>query len=274
MGTKDQPTAAALQESPAQEPQAPRKGGKGVLTRWLNWQQTSLLADRYFEIVIGDWKSTLLLLIQSPVIAALIVMVWRNVSGTTKSLYFTLVLSAFWFGCIDSCREIVKERDLFLRERMFNLEIPAYVLSKVRVLLIFNLIQVGLLQGIVQANLNLRTGIVGTFVILLLATVSGTLLGLLISAVVRKSDRAVLAVPLVMLPQIVFSDFSIGASRFAGLAKTIRSFMPCQWAYEGLVELVKDSPRYLYFTGRAGMLVVFTVAFFLLALPALARQRY
>ena len=59
---------------------------------------------------------------------------WGSVEEDTPSLYFVMCLSALWFGCINACREIVKERAIIERERFFGLNIIAYVGSKVWVL--------------------------------------------------------------------------------------------------------------------------------------------
>ena len=32
----------------------------------INWYQGSVLADRYLETILSDWKNTLLLLVQAP----------------------------------------------------------------------------------------------------------------------------------------------------------------------------------------------------------------
>ena len=85
---------------------------------WINFRQSGVLADRYFDILLGDLRNTLLLLCQAPIIAGLIVLVWRNVEQATTTLYFVLVLTSIWFGCTNASREIVKERAIFFRERM------------------------------------------------------------------------------------------------------------------------------------------------------------
>ena len=43
-----------------------------------------------------------------------------SIERDTPSLYFALCLSAVWFGCIGACREIIKERPIVERERLFG----------------------------------------------------------------------------------------------------------------------------------------------------------
>ncbi len=82
---------------------------------WLNFRQSGILADRYFDILLGDLRNTVLLLLQSPIIAGLIVLVWRNVEQATDTMYFALALTSIWFGCTNASRAIVKKQAIFLR---------------------------------------------------------------------------------------------------------------------------------------------------------------
>ena len=41
----------------------------------INWYQGSVLADRYLETILSDWKNTLLLLVQAPALAGMAVAV-------------------------------------------------------------------------------------------------------------------------------------------------------------------------------------------------------
>ncbi len=59
-------------------------------------------------------------------------------------------MTAVWFGCSNAARELVKERAIYLRERMVNLSIVPYVLSKVVVLAAFAFIQCVLLLFILD----------------------------------------------------------------------------------------------------------------------------
>ena len=49
-------------------------------------------------------------------------------------VYFALALVAVWFGTSVSAREIIRERPIYVRERMFNLGIIPYLMSKLFIL--------------------------------------------------------------------------------------------------------------------------------------------
>lgn len=242
--------------------------------RFIDRYQAGVLSDRYMEMVLADWKNTGLLLLQAPILAFMAVMVWMNVDRTSPTLYFVMVLSIFWIGCMNACREIVKERALFLRERMFNLDVGAYLYSKVRVLSLVGIVQVGLYSFIVAKWIDVRVPI-GWLIITLLATLlCGTCLGLFISSVVKRSDYAVGLVPLVIIPQIVFSEFTISEDQFQGFSEVAFRMMPSRWSYESLVEFGQTAPHAL--TGAAYLLPVlgYCVLFLAMAYPILRIQKY
>lgn len=241
---------------------------------WINWRQGRVLADRYLETTLADWKNTGLLLIQAPVLAAMAAAVWSNVDRATGSLYFVMTLSAFWLGCTDACREIVKERALFLREKAVNLDVGAYLYSKIRVLALLNVVQVVTYAVIIWEYVPVRVPI-GWLILNLLATaLCGTALGLLISALAPRSDHAVGLVPLVILPQILFSEFAISADQFAGFSKWAYRLMPAGWGFEGLKEFADTSPEIFQALAYSMPPLGFAALFLLLAYPVLANTEY
>ena len=118
--------------------------------------QSPVLAARYRDCLLGDVGSFVLILAQAPLIGWLCAVVWGSIESDTPALYFVLCLSAVWFGCINACREIVKERAILERERLFGLRPRDYVVSKVWVLAALGAAQVVLLQGTVEWHLQRR----------------------------------------------------------------------------------------------------------------------
>ena len=207
-------------------------------------RQTTILADRYLDVLLGDPRTLALLLLQAPLIGVLIAGVWSNVDQDSPTLYFVLSLSAFFLGAINASREIVKERELFLRERMFNLSVGSYVVSKLRVQAIFMVIASAALAGIVRYEIPMRVHLLWVGLVLIPTALAGTSIGLLISATVRTADKAVMAVPLVVIPQILFSDFVIGDERFSGWTDAVRHTMPVHWSYSVLEQLRDNTPEW------------------------------
>jgi ABC-type multidrug transport system permease subunit len=202
--------------------------------------QASILTRRYWACTLGDPITLLLLVAQAPFIGWLCTLVWASVEEDTPSLRFVLCLASVWFGAINACREIVKERPILERERFFGLSMLAYVRSKVQVLSMIGLCQVLLLQLAVEWKI----GIIGAFPVqslaLFSASLCGTMLGLLASALARTQERAVGAIPLLILPQILFSEFSIPESAFSELVSWVQRLMPVHWAYQVFKELAEE----------------------------------
>lgn len=240
----------------------------------MNFYQGTVLADRYMEIILSDWKNTLVLIGMSPILAGLAVLVWGNINQANNNLYFVMTLSMIFVGCICSCREIVKERALFLRERMFNLEIAPYLYSKVRVLALVNVVQAVIYSAIVYKFIDVRVPIGWLIINLFVVTFCGMCLGLLISSLVKRGDRAVMAVPIVVLPQILFSEFAISKDKFSGISEWIYKLMPSRWGYESLVEFAKTNGSPLEGAAMLLPLIIFSALFVALSYPILKIQKF
>jgi len=253
---------------PEPTPRAPTLSGLPPLRR-----QAAILADRYLDVMRGDLQTLLLLLAQAPVIGALCVVVWGSIERDTESLYFVLALTAVWFGCINACREIVKERPIFERERLFGLSPAAYVISKARVLLALDLIQVAVLLGVVEWKIGLRGNLALQAGALLLCAVAGTGLGLLISALTRREERAVAAVPLLILPQILFSEFAIPREHFGTAVEVLERLMIVRWGYQVFLDAAATEPPLLSVIASLLVLAAMAAALHAAAAVALSASR-
>lgn len=241
---------------------------------WIDWFEGNILADRYLETILADWKGTGILLLQAPLLAGLAVMVWGNVGRATESLYFVMTLSMLWIGCMDGCREIVKERPLFLREKMAGLNVGSYLYAKVRVLGLLGCVQAFAYGLIIYNYVDARIAVGWILFAMLATTFCGVCLGLLISAVVNRSDYAVGMVPLVIIPQILFSEFAIPEDKFEGASEVIFTLMPSRWGYEALLEYGDAGVNQLSATANLIPLLVFGVVFISIAYPILKAQKY
>lgn len=231
-------------------------------------RQSRILAARYRDCLLGDTGGLLLLLAQAPLIGYLCAVVWGSIERDTPALYFVLCLSAVWFGCINACREIVKERAILERERLFGIRPRDYVVSKVWVLAALGAAQVILLQGTVEWHLQLRGPMLLELLALFGASLAGTGLGLLVSALATTQERAVFAVPLLLLPQILFSELAIPNNLYSDVVAAVEKVMPVHWAFRVFEESAALEPRWhmatlflvVLFAMAAALVVVATVA--------------
>ncbi|MGH2410436.1 MAG: ATP-binding cassette domain-containing protein, partial [Chloroflexota bacterium] len=119
-------------------------------------RQWGILSRRYAELLRRDRLNLLILLAQAPVVGLLLFLVVSSQSYTsaglsgTQQVLLMLTLAAIWFGTINAAREIVKERPIYLRERLATLRVWPYILSKVAVLSLLSIGQSVVLLGIVS----------------------------------------------------------------------------------------------------------------------------
>ena len=198
-------------------------------------RQFMTLSRRYWEVLFRDKLNLFILLVQSPIIAFLVYLVMGD-DQPRDFAYFVLSLVAVWFGTSVSAREIIRERPVYNRERMVNLGLMPYVMSKLFVLgfivglqCLFLFVPLKFLDftGLMPMPGELF-GIPQLWAMLLTAGV-GIALGLLISALVKTSEMATSLVPLILIPQILFSGL-VGVP--SGLNKVAGLLMPATWAFD------------------------------------------
>jgi hypothetical protein len=163
-----------------------------------------ILLQRQWAIFRADWKNLVLALGQ-PVFIGLLV-TW--VSHDPSLVLFFAYIATLWFGCGNAAQEIVKELPMFRRERLIGLGRHEYLLAKFISLARITVVQSLLLYGVMQ----LCTGGIGGALrwqipALVLASCAAVGIGLAISASAKSVLQAVMVVPLVLIPQILFSGF-------------------------------------------------------------------
>jgi ABC transport system ATP-binding/permease protein len=227
-------------------------------------EQRRILAARYAATLRGDSVTVLLLVAQAPLIGWLCTLVWASVETDTDSLRFVLALSAVWFGCINACREIVKERAIVERERLLGLGMVPYVLSRLQVLAWLDLLQVLLMLAAVEWHLALRGAFVLQLAALWGAAVAGSALGLFVSALSSSQERAVGVVPLLLLPQILFSELAVPSESFTDVVAVGEKLMPAHWAFEVFTQLADPETKWgevaIAFAAMPGMTAALALA--------------
>jgi len=117
-------------------------------------KQFSVLTRRYVALIASDRRYSLLLLLQAPILGAVLFLLFgpRRLSVThgpeATVLILALVIGATWLGMLNAIREIVKELPIYQRERSVGLSISAYLASKVTVLSVFTIFQAIVVVGI------------------------------------------------------------------------------------------------------------------------------
>lgn len=203
------------------------------------------LTMRYFRIKTNDKINSAIMLLQAPIIAILICLIFDEISS---GVLFMIAISSIWLGTQNAAREIVSEKAIYKRERMFNLDIFPYLLSKITVLTFFTIIQsflficilsIGYGNNIVSVN-----NAIDAFFWMSFISVAATFLGLLLSASVNTTEKAMTIVPLILIPQIMLAGLITKVS--SPLVEFLSYLTLSRWGVEGFNDIqqtvVQDIP--------------------------------
>lgn len=271
-------------------------------------RQTRVLVERNLLILLRDRRNLLVLLLQAPVIAGLLFLVMEpglfakgietdiRTVNTVQKILFMIACVATWFGLINSVREIVKELPIYRRERLVNLSIPAYLLSKVVIFLLLSIIQAGLLVGIIawraqfpQTGVTFLPAVAEVYVTVVLVVFTSACFGLFLSSIAGREDRVMTLLPIFLVPQIVFAGIVFNLT---GAAKAVSWLTFSRWGIEALgasanLPLLKKFASYStpvgdlpfpfshtagYLLTQWGVLLAWAVISIVLAIVALERQ--
>ncbi|NER33289.1 MAG: ATP-binding cassette domain-containing protein [Oscillatoria sp. SIO1A7] len=233
------------------------------------WQQFSILAQRYWRLILRDRLYLTLTLLTAPAGIGLIPFALRDknpligdpeptLAPLALRVLFVFTCAAIWVGLSASLQEIVKETAIYLRERLVNLGLWPYLHSKLFVLGSVALLQTLLMTGAILLGfqnpepelISWQLGLGITSFLTLFASLS---LGLLVSAVAKNSAQANSALPLLLLPQIIFSGVLF---KMEGFASKLSWFMLSRWsvgAYGALVDvnaMVPEEEILNFYTGE------------------------
>ena len=189
-----------------------------------------ILLARQWRILASDWRNFLILGGPPLIIAALVAWVCipdpRDPPDSLLALFFGY-LAALWFGCSNAAQAIVREIPIYRRERLIGVGAHAYLTSKYLFLFAITAAQSLLLYGCLRLVL---TGMDGSPVLqiggLLGIAFSAVGIGCAISAFARNIMQAVLIVPLILIPQILFSGQPVKVSSMRDSVYAVSSPMP------------------------------------------------
>ena len=207
-------------------------------------RQFTVLVQRNLRLIVNDKLLLASLILQAPFMVLVIRLVAdpycftsNLVNVGSRTALFILSAMAAFMGTLNSYREICKERDIILREASVGVNLLAVVLSKAFVLLVVEIVQAAILAfGFVnvvhvpQNHLLFETNS-EIFLTVLLMLFASSATGLLISALFKSGETAILGVLVVMIGQVVFSGIMFNLS---GVSASIASVIVCRWGMGAL----------------------------------------
>lgn len=208
-------------------------------------RQFFILSGRNVKIMTRDRFSLLLLILIAPLMASLDFVLasgvgteptgWAN--GTFNEMVVTLISitnTSVLVGGLAMMRELVKERDIYKRERLVNLQLGSYILSKTWIAFILAFYQ-ALCFTVIRYMAFKMTG--GTeefiffFITEFLLVLSGTIVGLFCSALAPNANSAPLLLILFIIPQMVLSGALVQ------LPEAITTPAPMRWAFQSFIAI-------------------------------------
>jgi ABC-type multidrug transport system ATPase subunit/pSer/pThr/pTyr-binding forkhead associated (FHA) protein len=219
-------------------PAISRHGGQVSALR-----QFGILSSRNVRILTRDRVSLILMLVSAPLVAMLDVLLsvvlgrdlFAYTDGDMGNALITLFqpgMVAIMVGALAMMREFIKENEVYKRERLVNLKVMPYVLSKLWVAGLLALYQAACYTVIHYLSFDMPGGaneFLLMYVTLLLASLAGMALGLVASAVAPNANAAPLIVILLIIPQVAMGGALIPVPSVAS------SPISARWSFEALV---------------------------------------
>ncbi|MCL2723623.1 MAG: FHA domain-containing protein [Polyangiaceae bacterium] len=233
--------------------------------------QLKLLMSRYLTVKWRDRAGFWIMVLQAPIIGIMLAAVFRGQKesvpfwciGALQELgkkvqssqnsndllshmlptqdhsaaMFFVIVSAVWFGTSNAAREIVTERAIYLRERMVNLSIVNYILSKYIILTLICIFQCFVLLGVVFFFLEFNGGMqafLGELAVIIAVAMNATALGLLLSTVVASAEAAMSLTPIALIPQVVLGGLMVPMTTNPVLEWPMY-IMPARWGFQGSI---------------------------------------
>lgn len=208
-------------------------------------QQFLILSARTIRCMTQDKASLGLTLALAPVLGLMNFIWGRNLfdpvhgdSMKVMSMWFTTAVIAILVGAMGSMREIVKESDIYKRERAVGLKILPYVLSKVWIgltLSIYNGFFVLLFAVLlVRPAVSGPGAYLALLITMILGVACGYMLGLVISALVPNQNSAQIVLIAFLVPQLLFAGMLMPLDKIP-LGNIISPLISTRWTFEAFI---------------------------------------
>jgi energy-coupling factor transporter ATP-binding protein EcfA2 len=239
-----QPLSPKAQQLVAQKRTRPKKKPKGQ-RQVSSLRQFIILSQRNLKILTRDRTSLILMLTAAPLVSMLDVLLaflmgndlFNFDTGSMENLimvFFLLVIFAVFVGGLSQMREIVKEAEIYRRERLVNLKIFPYVYSKVWIAGAFALYHGGAYTVIHYLAYEMPGGtmeFIQLYITMALLAFGGMMLGLFVSALAPNANTAPMLVILFLMPQVVLSGALVP------LPGSISSVASTRWGFEAMMAI-------------------------------------
>lgn len=152
--------------------------------------------------------------IAQPLVIGLLINLSQLMPYRIEMIYLFAVVASIWLGLNNTAREVVRDRKIYVRERLLGVTPEGYLGAKCLLYATAGLIQLCLLIALIRyanvlpkddAKTLLACNIGYLLIVLWGAYLSAMLLGLLVSTLSNSQETAVAFLPLIILPQLLLT---------------------------------------------------------------------
>ena len=242
-------------------PQRPQASLKQDWVRFVNQFKRAFLSK------LRNHTNLAATLLVAPALALLMGLVLRYTSESVYNfnngqhiatyLFLTLVVALF-LGLSNSAEEIIREKNLLIRERHYGFRVSGYIIAKYISLGFFALVQNIIFLLIADPILSIRGMFLENLFWMFATSMVGIAAGLFVSSVVNNPKTASNLIPMIMIPNIILGGALIKyeemnrdlrvvdqiSSWFGGdraeepsslKVPAICHLMPLRWGYESMI---------------------------------------
>jgi len=218
--------------------------------------------ERSFKMKLRNRTNNIITFFEAPLLAFIISFILRYSAASEPYSYhqninigiyiFVSVIAFIFLGLSNSIEEVLDERKIILREKMMNMKMSFYQVSKLMSLAAFGLIQVLMYFGVSALVLGIRGLNLFSIVFLFAANVIGFSAGLMVSTFIKDNKAIVNLLPLILIPQIIFGGAVIEFERMNRALKLsdqnpipeVVQLIPSRWLFEGMTTAYAKNTLY------------------------------
>ncbi len=219
------------------------------------WSQFVIFAMRDIRAKLENKQYLLITFFEAPLLALIIGYFTKFFAGTPDnpdiylfsgngnlvSYLFMAVIVAMFLGMILSAEEIIKDALILKRESFLHLSRFSYINSKIMIVMGISAIQMLCFVIVGNYMLEIKGMTFKYWLILFSAASMANMLGLNISSALKTVASIYIVIPLIIVPQILFSGTVVPFNKLRTLKKhtefvpLIGDLMISRWTFEGLV---------------------------------------
>ncbi len=218
-------------------------------------KQFSIFFRRNVKSKLNNLQYILLLIFEAPVLAIILAVftkqyttfdddIERYIFANNENIpayIFMSIISVLFIGLVVSAEEILRDRKIIKREAFLNLSRSSYINSKVVYLLLVSAGQSLLFVWIGNSFLEINALTFSYWLIFFSTMLCANLIGLNLSASLNSVVSAYVAIPFILVPQLLLSGIVVDFSKMHKDLKSIEytplysDLMTTRWAYEALM---------------------------------------